>query len=105
MCPSCVPGSGQLASWLLHDLDLSNLPQTPAVSTRNAADEDFCNGVILTMAGGTLSPVDGLVVRDDTINYSRTIESAKEAAGSDAETTNLDATLCQGSSSPISNLS
>ena len=92
MCPSCEPGSAQLASWLLHDLDLSNLPHTPAPSTRaqgNEASKIFCNGTILTMADGDFSPVKALVVKGDTITYAGSLDKAKEAAGPSAETIDL----------------
>lgn len=93
MCSSCEPGSAQLASWLLHDLDLSNLPNTPAPSIRAKGNENskiFYNGTILTMAEGAFSPVDALVVKGDTITYAGSLDKAKEAAGPGAEPIDLD---------------
>ena len=56
------------------------------------ADEStkiFCNGTILTLAGGSLLPVNELVVKGDTITYVGTFDNANEAAGPDAEIMDL----------------
>jgi predicted amidohydrolase YtcJ len=92
MCHSCEPGSAQLAHWLTQDMDLRNLPTTSnAIPKALAADSRkiLFKGTIITMAGGTFSQVDALVVKGDTITYTGTVEGAQEAAGSGADTVDL----------------
>ena len=92
MCSSCDPGSARLASWLLHDLELRGLLPSPDTSASTPEDADtklFCNGIILTLANGTFSPVDALVVKGDVIAYAWNLQGANEVAGPGAETRDL----------------
>ena len=92
MCHSCEAGIAQLAHWLTQDMDLSNMPTASTTVTKASADDSkvtMFKGTIITMAGGTFSQVDSLVVKGDTIIYTGTVEGAQEAAGPGAEEVDL----------------
>ena len=94
MCLSCEPGLGQLIQCLTSDLDFSSSSQ-PVPSTtvpKTPQDENpkiFCNGAIITLSGGDFSPADALVVKEDTIVYTGSLDGAKKAAGPDAKVVDL----------------
>ena len=96
MCDSCEPGLSQLAHWLTRDMNLSDLPfsstqtttMTAKASAHNSATVLF-KGTIITMANGTFSEVNALVVKGDTITYTGPFEGAQEVAGPDADIVDL----------------
>jgi len=93
MCKACEPGLAQLASWLTKDAVFDKQNDT-ASSAEPAATDDprttlFLNGAILTLADGELSPVDALVIRDEKVIYTGTVDGAKEIAGATATTFDL----------------
>jgi predicted amidohydrolase YtcJ len=73
-------------------MDLSNLPTTLTSPTKAAPQDGikiYTNGVIITMAGGTFSQVEALVVTGDTITYTGDAAGAQKSAGPGAETIDL----------------
>lgn len=72
---------------MLKDIDLSSTPVNLEVATRTKKDDRariFFGGPIITMTDGFFSPVEALVVEEDTIKYTGTLQGAKDAAGEEA---------------------
>ena len=68
-------------------MDFKNLSKTSNAVAKASADDDMITlfkGVIITMAGGTFSQVEALVVKGDTIVYTGSLKGAQEPAESGA---------------------
>lgn len=100
MCHSCDPGVTALARILTCDLDFNNLPEPDiGQGEDDPVDADggstiFYNGPIITMAGGTFSPVEALAITGTTITAADSLERVKSLVGDTATMVDLKGQQC-----------
>ncbi|KAG9025862.1 hypothetical protein FS837_004794, partial [Tulasnella sp. UAMH 9824] len=97
MCHGCDPGVTALARILTSGLNLSkdvgNLIQPDVVESENDPVEGessiFYNGSIITMAGGTFSPVEALAIKGASITAAGRLQDVRSLAGDTATMVDL----------------
>ncbi|KAG8929816.1 hypothetical protein FRC01_003739 [Tulasnella sp. 417] len=93
MCSGCEPGATVLARILTSNLDFSNATQLDVVQSENDPDDGgstiFYNGSIITMAGGTFSPVEALAIKGASITAAGRLQDVRSLAGDTATMVDL----------------